>query len=107
MPHRIAGLLRQWGRKYNRGMRVLRRADNQNPVAFYLLYPTKSESDLNFFKPARNALHLSTLSEIDPFELAENNDQWNDFIIEVPIDEAYMNYNAIYDRYITSLYTMV
>ncbi len=75
VPHRIARLLRQWGRKYKQGMRVLRRSDNQNPVGFYLLYPTKSESDLNFFKPARNALHLSTLSEVDPFELAEKNDQ--------------------------------
>ncbi|OKH18598.1 hypothetical protein [[Limnothrix rosea] IAM M-220] len=75
VPHRIARLLRQWGHKYNRGMRVLRRSDNQNPVAFYLLYPTQSESDINFFKPAKNALHLSTLSEIDPFKLAEINDQ--------------------------------
>lgn len=75
LPHRIANLLRQWGRQYPKGMRVLRRADNGNPVGFYLLYPTKSHSDINFFKPAKNALHLSTMSEIDPFELAEPGDK--------------------------------
>ncbi|AFY39751.1 hypothetical protein Lepto7376_3560 [[Leptolyngbya] sp. PCC 7376] len=75
VPQRIARLLRQWGRKYNVGMRVLRREDNQNPVGFYLLYPTNSESDINFFKPAKNALHLSTMSDIDPFEMAEIDDE--------------------------------
>lgn len=75
MPHRIANLLRQWGAKYPQGMRVLRRSDNGNPVGFYLLYPTQNESDLNFFKPAKNALYLTSLSDVDPFLMAEIGDQ--------------------------------
>lgn len=75
VPHRIAGLLRQWGRQYRTGMRVLRRTDNANPVGFYLLYPTKYTSDINFFKPAKNGLHLSTMSDLDPFEMAEVGDE--------------------------------
>lgn len=75
MPQRIARLLRKWGRQYSTGMRVLRRTDNQNPVGFYLLYPTKDESDANFFKPAKNALYLSTNLEIDPFKMAEIGDK--------------------------------
>ncbi len=34
-------VLRQWASsQYPSGMRVLRRADNLNPVGFYLMYPT-------------------------------------------------------------------
>ena len=75
VPQKIAKLLRRWGRIYPAGMRVLRRSDNQNPVGFYLLYPTKDSSDTNFFKPAKNALYLSTNLEIDPFEMAEIGDE--------------------------------
>jgi hypothetical protein len=97
IPHRIAGLLRQWGRKYPQGMRVLRRSDNANPVGFYLLYPTKSESDLNFFKPAKNALYLTTFAEVDPFVMAEVGDQdcVSVFIRSWMIDPLYLqNYRA-------------
>lgn len=75
IPQRIAKLLRKWGRKYPMGMRVLRRSDNQNPVGFYLLYPTQDQSDENFFKPAKNALYLSTNLEVDPFEMADIGDE--------------------------------
>ncbi|MGB2925681.1 MAG: hypothetical protein WBB82_10295 [Limnothrix sp.] len=92
VPYRIARLLRQWGSQYSLGMRVLRRTDNANPVAFYLLYPTKSSSDINFFKPAKNALHLSTMSEIDPFEIAEigDNDCVSVFIRSWMIDPIFI-----------------
>ncbi|NJN73442.1 MAG: hypothetical protein HC799_11865 [Limnothrix sp. RL_2_0] len=99
VPHRISRLLRQWGNQYGTGMRVLRRVDNANPVAFYLLYPTKSTSDLNFFKPAKNALHLSTMSEIDPFEMAIIGDKTctSVFIRSWMIDPLYLReYQAIF-----------
>ena len=70
VPYRIAELLRGWASQYVKGMRVLRRDDNFNPVGFYLLYPTKRESEVNFFGPPSKGLHLSAVSDIDPFEMA-------------------------------------
>jgi hypothetical protein len=58
VPHRIARLLRAWSRQYAEGMRVLRRSDNHHPVGFYLLYPTASESDANFFQSPSKGLYL-------------------------------------------------
>lgn len=75
VPYRIAKLLRGWAQHYGRGMRVLRRADNLNPVGFYLFYPTAPASDANFFGPASKGLHLSALSEVDPFQMAEPGDR--------------------------------
>ncbi len=75
LPHRIARLLRRWADQYAAGMRVLRRTDNLNPVGFYLLYPTASESDANFFAPATKGMHLSALSDVDPFRMATVGDR--------------------------------
>lgn len=74
LPHRIARLLRQWAGQYLTGMRVLRRSDNLNPVAFYLLYPTTSGSDATFFGPPSKGLHLSGLTDVDPFQMATPGD---------------------------------
>jgi hypothetical protein len=74
VPHRISRLLRHWAQQYGTGMRVLRRCDNLNPVGFYLLYPTASASDANFFGPPSKGLHLSAMSEQDPFEMATPGD---------------------------------
>lgn len=74
VPYRIAGLLRQWADQYGVGMRVLRRLDNLNPVGFYLLYPTQHESEVNFFGPATKGLHLSGVTEQDPFLMAHPGD---------------------------------
>ncbi|MBV5259524.1 hypothetical protein FLX56_13970 [Synechococcus moorigangaii CMS01] len=92
LPHRIAGLLRQWGQQYPTGMRVLRRMDNQNPVGFYLLYPTAARSDVNFFRPAKKALHLSTMAAVDPFILATAGDKTcvSVFIRSWVIDPIYL-----------------
>ncbi|WP_084448964.1 hypothetical protein [Picosynechococcus sp. PCC 7117] len=92
VPHRIARLLRQWGQQYPRGMRVLRRVDNQNPVGFYLLYPTAPRSDVNFFRPAKKALHLSTMAAVDPFTLATVGDETcvSVFIRSWVIDPTYL-----------------
>lgn len=70
VPHRIAKLLRLWATGYGQGMRVLRRCDNLHPVGIYVLYPTASESDQNFFSSPTKGLHLSALSEADPFQMA-------------------------------------
>lgn len=72
--HRITQLLRQWAKQYITGMRVLRRSDTLNPVGFYLLYPTASVSDANFFSAPSKALHLSAMTEDDPFQMATPGD---------------------------------
>lgn len=74
-PHRIAQLLRLWASQYGKGMRVLRRSDNLNPVGFYLLYPVVQASEVNFFEAAHRGLHLSSLSDVDPFAMATPGDE--------------------------------
>lgn len=74
IPYRISQILRAWAEQYAKGMRVLRRCDNLNPVGFYLFYPTQAESEVNFFGAPTNGLHLSTLSKTDPFEMANPGD---------------------------------
>jgi hypothetical protein len=74
VPHRIVQLLRQWSAQYNLGMRVLRRCDNQNPVGFYVLYPTANASEANFFTSPGKGSHLSSMQSIDPFVMAEVGD---------------------------------
>ena len=70
VPYRIANILRDWASRYATGMRVLRRCDNQNPVGFYVLYPTQQESEIKFFAPPSQGLHLSRVTQVDPFEMA-------------------------------------
>jgi hypothetical protein len=74
VPFRIANLLRDWASQYATGMRVLRRCDNLNPVGFYLFYPTHPNSEVNFFATASKGLHLSAVSEVDPFTMAQPGD---------------------------------
>ncbi len=75
VPYRITQLLRQWAEGYSRGMRVLRRSDNLNPVGFCLLYPTTHDSEIHFFGPPNKGLHLSGISDEDPFTLAQAGDE--------------------------------
>ncbi len=70
VPYRIANILRDWASQYPTGMRVLRRCDNSNPVGFYALYPTQRGSEIRFFNPPSQALHLSRVTEADPFTMA-------------------------------------
>lgn len=70
LPLRIARLIRSWAEVYGKGMRVLRRSGSNNPIGFYILFPTKSESEKNFFQPASNGLYLSSTANEDPFEMA-------------------------------------
>ncbi len=74
LPQRITRLLRTWAATYSKGMRVLRREDNNHPVGFYLLYPTTGESEAYFFGSPEKGLHISTLAEIDPFVMASPGD---------------------------------
>lgn len=73
-PHRIVNILRQWARQYVRGMRVLRRQDNLNPIGFYILYPTVAAAVSNFFIAPSKSLHLSAISDNDPFVMAQSGD---------------------------------
>lgn len=70
IPHKITKLLRQWAEQYPLGMRVLRCSETFHPVGFYLLYPTLSECEVNFFLPPSKSFHLSSASEIDPLKMA-------------------------------------
>ena len=75
VPYRIANILRGWASQYTAGLRVLRRCDNQNPIGFYALYPTQQESEVKFFAPPSQGLHLSQVAEVDPFEMALPKDE--------------------------------
>ena len=74
VPYRIANILRDWAARYGTGMRVLRRHDNQNPVGFYVLYPTQRDSEINFFAAPSRGLHLSQVADVDPFKVASSGD---------------------------------
>jgi hypothetical protein len=93
VPHRILQLLRQWHQQYSKGMRVLRRSDNQNPVGFYILYPTAKVSEANFFTSPSKGSHLSSMAEVDPFIMATAGDLdcVSVFIRSWIIDPAYVN----------------
>jgi len=90
VPYRIANILRDWAAQYAKGMRVLRRCDNHNPVGFYALYPTQRESEIQFFAPPSQGLHLSQVAEVDPFKMAIPGDRHcravfaRSFMIESP-----------------------
>jgi hypothetical protein len=75
LPHRISRILRAWAHQYPTGARVLRRRDNLHPVGFYFLYPTASESEVNFFASPDKGLHLSALGDNDPFTMAQPGDK--------------------------------
>ncbi|MCA1991019.1 MAG: hypothetical protein LDL41_03085 [Coleofasciculus sp. S288] len=92
VPYKILKLLRSWAREYPKGMRVLRQCDNLQPVGFYVLYPTASESEENFFLPPSKSLHLSSGSNIDPIKMAKPGDRncTSIFIRSWMIDTPYM-----------------
>lgn len=99
VPHRITRLLRRWAKEYSTGMRVLRRTDNLNPVGFYLLYPTASESEITFSSSPTKGLHLASMNEVDPFTLATSGDLdcTAVFIRSWMIDPLYINdYRALF-----------
>jgi len=99
LPHRITRLLRQWANTYSTGMRVLRRADNLNPVGFYLLYPVAPHSEINFSRSPAKGLHLTTAGDTDPFTLATpgDTDCTSVFVRSWMIDPDYLEqYRAMF-----------
>jgi hypothetical protein len=102
IPHKITKLLRQWSEQYPVGMRVLRCSETRHPVGFYLLYPTLSECEVNFFLPPSKSLHLSSAAEIDPLQMAtpNNPDSPRDSVTSVlvrswMIDPPYKNWENV------------
>lgn len=73
--HKIVKALRSWAQQYPKGLRVLRRSDNLNPVGISVLYPVASESEMHFFQPPSKSFYLSSESEIDPFIMAIAGDE--------------------------------
>ncbi|MEP1057813.1 MULTISPECIES: hypothetical protein [Cyanophyceae] len=73
--HKIAQALRSWARQYPKGLRVLRRSDNLNPIGISVLYPVTSESEVYFFQPPSKSFYLSSDVEVDPFKMAAAGDE--------------------------------
>ncbi len=73
--HKIAKSLRLWAQQYPTGLRVLRRADNLNPVGICVLYPVTSESEMHFFQPPSKSFYLSSEIQVDPFKMAVPGDE--------------------------------
>gem|GEM_PF-243359 len=73
--YRIVNILRDWASQSATRMRVLRRDDNQHPVGFYALHPIARESEIKFFSPPMQGLHLTRVTEADPFTIAQLGDQ--------------------------------
>lgn len=92
-PHRIAQLLRGWAAEYSTGMRVLRRCDNLNPVGFSFIFPVASESEVKFFEPPSDALHMTEVRDRDPFTMATPGDErcLTAFIRSWMIEAPYLN----------------
>ena len=96
--HKVTRALRQWSKQYGKGMRVLRRSDNFNPVGFYILYPVASESEFNFFQAPSKTFYLTTNAEADPFQLAMVGDEdcTSIYIRAWIIDADYLHGTSLY-----------
>ena len=97
VPAKIARLLRKWSREYAKGIRVLRRVDNQQPVGCYILFPVAAESEENFCLPPSRGLHLSTNATDDPFQMAQPGDLSCTALLvrSIMIDRLYMQPDAL------------
>jgi hypothetical protein len=72
--YKIARTLRLWSQEYPQCLRVLRRADNQNPVGGYVLYPTADESVIHFFEAPSKSFYFASDTPEDPFKMASPGD---------------------------------
>ncbi len=95
--HQITQSLRQWAQLYPEGMRVLRRQDNHHPVGFYMLFPTHSESEQNFFLPPTMSLYLSSIETEDPVKLAAVGDRncYSVYIRSFQVDPPYQQISSM------------
>ncbi|WP_204154510.1 hypothetical protein [Leptolyngbya sp. CCY15150] len=97
VAHQTARQLRHWASLYPKGMRVLRRTDNHNPVGFYIMFPVSRISEERFFQPPRQSLHLSKIHQsdhpdADPIAIAHPGDDtcWSVFVRSWHVDKPYV-----------------
>ncbi len=97
VPHKIAKRLREWAGKYPKGMRVLRRCDTSHPVGFYCIYPTATESEVNFFLPPSKSFHLCSALDSDPLKMAIPGDpDCNSILVRSwMLDAPHRNWNNV------------
>ena len=95
--HKISRTLRLWAQQYPQCMRVLRRADNHNPVGGYVLYPTADESVIHFFQPPSKSFYFVSDAPEDPFKMALPGDTscTSVNIRSWVIDPAYINRSTL------------
>ncbi len=76
MTNNLKRGLRQWGRRYPDGIRVLRLAPNNNPIAFAAIFPIHQDSEIIFDLPPSESLYLSRLhlKSKDPIQFAPPGD---------------------------------
>jgi hypothetical protein len=93
----ISEVLRDWAQRYPKGMRVLRRSDNHQPVGFYVMFPVASCSRRRFAQPPLMSLYLSTPRTTDPFTLAVPGDPdcLSIFVRSWLIDVPYRNHDTL------------
>lgn len=72
---KITKVLRQWATQYPHGLRVLRKVADDEPVGFAAFFPTHPDSEEKFHRPPSVSLHLSTLDDQDPIQVAAPGDE--------------------------------
>lgn len=93
----ITKVLRQWAAQCPEGLRVLRKATDDEPIGFAAFFPTHPDSEENFHLPPSSSLHLSTLDTEDPIKVALPGDEscYALFIRSWKIKQPYWNYSAV------------
>ncbi|MBE9140146.1 hypothetical protein IQ254_23600 [Nodosilinea sp. LEGE 07088] len=71
---KITRVLRRWATQYPKGLRVLRQVTDKAPVGFAAFYPAHPNSEERFHSHPSASLHLVTLEDTDPIELASSGD---------------------------------
>ena len=68
--------LRNWAKRYPKGLRVIRRASDREAIGFATVMPVASESAHKFCSPPHESLHLSRFSRDaeDPIQIATPDD---------------------------------
>ena len=68
--------LRNWAKRYPKGMRVIRRTSDREAVGFLTIMPVSLKSEENFFEDPHESLHLSQFSSRgeDPIKIAEKDE---------------------------------
>lgn len=71
---KITRVLRRWATQYPQGLRVLRQVTDEVPVGCAAFYPAHPNSEAMFHSPPSASLHLVTLDDTDPIQLASPGD---------------------------------